>query len=159
MVPFGLLPILLSKLKWRDGSTIILGLAILLCGCIIKINYHYADPESPYQYFTGSILLFGATMVIETAALTCATKSMPPYFVYGYWNIGLFSAVTDNIGRVFGDCAFTAYSYFDSHYQRRAQPFYTYTVSTVVVTLVLVGTIVLHRRLEKHVEMSVQFGY
>jgi hypothetical protein len=156
VVPFGLLPILLYRLGWADGSIILLGLSGLLAACIVKINYHYADPENQYQYLTGSALLFASTMVVETAALACAAKTLPPFFKFSYWNVGLLAAIADSMGRIIGDVSFTAYSYFDSYYLRRAQPFYTYVVNSVVLTLLLMATIRVYPRLERHIEMKIR---
>lgn len=144
----------MNRLGWRDSSIAVLGLAVLLIACFIKINYFYADPQNQYQYYAGSVLFYSSTLVLETGAISIIAKTIPPVLSLGYWNAGLLGGCGELLGRTFGGVSFTIYSMFDSVMKNRAEPFFAYVVNAVVTGILLSVTILIYPRLSKHMEIE-----
>lgn len=127
----------------------------MLAGALVKINYSYADPESQYQYYTGSIIFYGGSLIAEAAILPTCVKIITPTLLNSYWTTFVFINTADKFGRMMGNISFTVYSYFDSAKGKAAQPFYAYIVNSAVLTTLIIVNLLLNRRLTKHMEIDV----
>lgn len=156
VLPAALLPPLLTtRFGWKDSSVVLLGLIALYCGCLVKINYHYADPQNQYQYYTGSVLFFSATIITEGSLMAIIAKTIPPVLNLGYWNAGLLGSCAELLGRTIGNVAFTVYSVFDPVYTNKAMPFFAYVINSPIIALMIITTVVLYPRLTKHMEIKI----
>lgn len=158
VLPCALLPFLLRRFGVGEARIVIGGLILLLMASLVKINYYYNRPMSKYQYYAASVVFFSATLIIETGIVPLAVKSIPPRYATGFWGAGMVINTSDVLGRLLGSAAFTVYSQFDrrgDEYGALCEPFYAYIVNSVVVGFLLVGTLISHKKLEKHMKFKV----
>lgn len=151
-------PLLHLRFGWKDSSILVLGLIALFCGSLVKINYHYADPQNQFQYYTGGVLFYSATLICEGSLMAIIAKTIPPALNLGYWNAGLLGGCAELLGRTFGNVSFTVYSLFDSKYTNRAMPFFAYVVNSPIIGLMLISAVVMYPRLTKHMEIEMAHG-
>lgn len=129
----------------------------MLYASIAKINYHYADPENMFQYYATSIVLYCGTLITETAVMPIAVKSVPPQLAVGYWSAFMCLNLADKFGRMFGNCFFTIYSYFDVEKGAMAEPFYASVINSGLLGAVLVVTVAIGMKFKKHMEIDLMF--
>lgn len=155
VLPCALLPLLLNKLKIPDYVIVLIGLTLALAGSLIKLNYKYSEKMNIYQYFTGSVIFYAATLIAETAIVPTAIKAATPNIIARFWNAFQFLKLSDNLGRMTGNISFTVYSQFDRTAGKKAEPFYAYILDSSVLLLMIITVAVVNKRFEKHMEIAV----
>lgn len=142
--------LLFIRIRWQLASILLSGLVLLLCACIVKINYHFDEPQSEYQYYTGSVLLFFSSMIANAGAGEILYRVVPPSFALRYWNAGMIAGTAELAGKTIGFIAFFFYAYVNRDSRNRAEPFFAYIVNSVVVLLLVLYTCASFKKLQKH---------
>jgi MFS family permease len=107
-VPTALLTGAATK-KFKDRKILVIGFAIFIIGSLIKINYQF-DKKQPFgQYVIGSIILFIASLVAESASISILAKVISPSLKVGFFNAGLLAGTVDTIGKSLGNASMTIF--------------------------------------------------
>jgi hypothetical protein len=140
-------PVFMAR-KIKDKFTMTIGFLVIICGCLLKINYTFNETMPIVQYFEGSIILFSGTLIAEAAAVAIMSKVLSPKLRNGFFNAGLLSGLADPTGRAIGNASFTLFSAISG---KESFPFYIYVIGSAVITILMILTIALYPLLEKHI--------
>jgi MFS family permease len=107
-VPTALLTGAATK-KFEDRKILLIGFILYIIGCLGKINYEIDQPQPFVQYIIASVVLFIASLVAESAAISILAKVISPSLKLGFFNAGLLSGTADTIGRALGNSSMTLF--------------------------------------------------
>lgn len=150
MLPASLAPILMAR-KIKDKFIMTIGLLIMVCGSLLKINYKFNEAMPIVQYYEGSIIFFSGTLIAEAAAIAMMSKLISPKLRISFFNAGLLSGLADPLGRAIGNASFTLFSAISG---KESVPFYVYIIGSGVIAVIIVTTMLLYPILEKHTELK-----
>jgi hypothetical protein len=78
----------------------------MLIGCIVICKIPFEKYNS-LQYITGCVLLFISTNALEGPNMSLLSKTIPPSWSRGFFNVGLLATEAGTIGRAIGDAFLT----------------------------------------------------
>jgi hypothetical protein len=136
----------------KDKFIMAIGMMIMICGSLLKINYMFNDPMPVVQYYEGSIIFFAGTLIAEASAIAILAKVISPKMKISFFNAGLLSGSADTLGRALGNATFTIFSAVSG---RESVPFYVYIISSAVIALLLILAVLFFPLLEKHTVIRV----
>lgn len=98
--------------KYEDRKILLIGFIFYIIGTIGKINYDVYSAMPKVQYFGFSTILFIASLIGESAAISILAKVISPSLKLGFLNAGLLSGTADTLGRALGNSSMTLFSSF-----------------------------------------------
>lgn len=127
---------------------------MMILASFVKICYTFDVVQSTYQYYTGAILFFSATLIAEMASISIVSKTISPELNNTFWNAGLFGGTADTLGRGVGNAFFTIYSI--SQKRRQPETYYASAVNIFCSFVFMIVTWIFLRKLIKHVEVHLK---
>ena len=97
--------IAVASQRHDDRDLILVTLAFMLLGCltILQIGTTYTAPH----FLLGSVLIFCAANCLEGPNMSLLSKTIPPRYSRGLFNVGLLATESGTLGRAVGDVILT----------------------------------------------------
>ena len=83
--------------RFEDRKILLIGFILYMIGCVGKINFQFDKPMPEAQYYIFSGILFMASLVGESAAISILAKVISPSLKLGFLNAGLLSGTAAKI--------------------------------------------------------------
>jgi MFS family permease len=139
--------------KYEDRKILLIGFILYIIGCAGKINYQFDEPMPQGQYYLFSGILFMASLIGESAAISILAKVISPSLKLGFLNAGLLSGTADTIGRALGNSSMTLFSGISG---RAATPFYMYITYTILILFTFILNILFYKKIQKYSVITVK---
>lgn len=91
---------------------VLVNVVILVVGTGIMITVQRTALLHAWQYFTGFMLIYVSTILMEGVSMSLMSKVMSPLLAKGFWNAGLLATEAGAIGRLLGNTALMVLGYF-----------------------------------------------
>jgi predicted MFS family arabinose efflux permease len=104
MLPANLVVAYLAR-SYDDRELILGMLGIMLAGCLVVMKYGEVYTEG--QYVLGSVILFISATALEGPNMSLLSKTIPPEWSKGIFNVGLLATESGTAGRALADLFLT----------------------------------------------------
>lgn len=91
--------------RYDDRELILAIECFMLGGCLAILNY--AGIYTVPQYMIGSVVIFVSTNALEGPTMSLLSKTIPPVYSRGLFNVGLLATEAGTLGRAVGDVILT----------------------------------------------------